>query len=56
MDLAREPASSSWLTSLPIEEHGVYLHKGALVDALGLRYAGLPPEPPQVVHVGLISP
>ena len=27
-DLAREPGSSSWLTVLPIQEHGFYLHKG----------------------------
>ena len=38
MDLARERGSSSWLTSLPLEEHGFVLHKGAFVDALALRY------------------
>ena len=38
MDIARERGSSSWLTSLPLEEHGFVLHKGAFVDALALRY------------------
>ena len=37
MDLARERGSSSWLTSLPLEEHGFALHKGTFVDALALR-------------------
>ena len=32
------PGASSWLTSLPIQEHGFTLHKGAFVDALALRY------------------
>ncbi len=38
MDLAREKGSSSWLTTLPLEEHGFTLHKGAFIDALALRY------------------
>ena len=42
MDLASVPGSSSWLTTLPIEEHGFRLHKGAFVDALALCYGWAP--------------
>ena len=42
MDLARERGSSSWLTALPLEERRFYLHKGAFVDALALRYGWIP--------------
>lgn len=38
MDLASEKGASSWLTTLPIEEFGFALHKGAFHDALALRY------------------
>ena len=38
MDLAQEPGASSWLTSLPIDEFGFALHKGAFHDAIALRY------------------
>ena len=40
MNLARECGSSSWLTSLPIREHGFCLHKSAFVDALALIWLG----------------
>ena len=37
--LASEKGASSWLTALPIDEHGFALmHKGAFRDALSLRY------------------
>ena len=42
VDLAAVPGSSSWLTSLPLEEHGFCLHKGAFVDTLALRYGWAP--------------
>ena len=42
MDLAREPGSSSWLTVLPIQEHGFHLHKGDFQDAMSLRYGKTP--------------
>ena len=42
MDLTRERGSSSWLTALPLEEHGFPLHKGAFADALALRYGWAP--------------
>ena len=38
MECARERGASSWLSTLPIEEHGFFLHKGAFRDALCLRY------------------
>ncbi len=38
MALAQEKGDSSWLTALPIEEHGFTLHKSAFRDALALRY------------------
>ena len=46
MDLARERGSSSWLTTMPLEEHGFSLHKGAFVDALALRYGWIPSNTP----------
>ncbi len=44
MDLAKEKGSSSWLTTLPLEEHGFCLHKDAFVDALALIYGWCPPN------------
>ena len=38
LDLASERGSSSWLSVLPIEEHGYYLNKGEFRDALRLCY------------------
>ena len=46
MDLAEEKGASSWLTSLPIEEFGFALHKGAFQDALALRYGWQPSHTP----------
>ena len=40
--LAQEKGASSWLTSLPILEHGHALHKSAFRDALALRYGWIP--------------
>ena len=37
-----EKGASSWLSVLPIEDHGFALHKGAFFDALCLRYGWLP--------------
>ena len=42
MDLSKEKGASSWLTALPLEEHGFTLHKQAFRDALSLRYGWLP--------------
>ena len=38
IELAQESGASAWLTSLPIEEFGFTLHKGAFNDALAIRY------------------
>ena len=46
MDLASEKGASSWLTTLPIEEFGFALHKGAFHDALALRYDWNPSRTP----------
>ena len=44
--LASEKGASSWLTALPIDEHGFALHKGAFRDALSLRYNWQPTNLP----------
>ena len=46
MDLAQEKGASSWLTSLPLEEFGLTLHKGAFRDAIALRYGWQPLHTP----------
>ena len=46
IDLATEKGSSTWLTALPLTEHGFALHKGAFHDALALRYGWPPSETP----------
>ncbi len=46
LELAGERGASNWLTSLPIQEFGFSLHKGAFVDALSLRYGWPPPGTP----------
>ena len=38
LDVASEKGASTWLTALPLEEHGFVLHKGSFRDALCLRY------------------
>ena len=40
LEASKENGASSWLSSLPIAEHGFALHKGAFRDALCLRYGG----------------
>ena len=46
MDLVREKGASTWLTVLPIEEHGFALHKQAFRDAIALRYGWTPANLP----------
>ena len=43
LEVASEKSASSWLTTIPIAEHGFHLHKGAFRDAVCLRY-GLTPS------------
>ena len=38
MDLNRERGASSWLTTLPLRDHGFHLTKGEFRDALCFRY------------------
>lgn len=44
--LAQEKGASSWLNVLPIQEHGICLHKSDFRDALALRYGWTPSELP----------
>ena len=46
MEIAKEKGASSWLTTLPIEEHGFALHKGAFRDAICLCYGWRPSRLP----------
>ena len=46
MDLAQERGASSWLTSLPLKEFNLALHKGAFRDAIALRYGWQPQNTP----------
>ena len=46
MTASKEKGASSWLSILPIAEHGFALHKGAFRDALCLRYGWRPPHLP----------
>ncbi len=54
MALASEKGASSWLTTLPIEEYGFTLHKGAFYDALALRYDWDPSHTPTNCACGKI--
>ena len=42
MDPAKEKGASTWLTALPLKEHGFSLHRAAFHDAMALRTDGLP--------------
>ena len=46
MTMCSEKGASSWLSALPISEHGFALHKGAFRDALCLRYGWRPSHLP----------
>ena len=52
IDLTTEKGSSTWLTALPLTEHGFALHKGAFHDALALRYGWPPSETPSKCACG----
>ena len=50
LNLAGERGSSTWLTVMPLTEHGFALHKGAFHDTLALRYGWTPDRlPPKCV-------
>ena len=46
MELGSEKGASSWLSTLPIEDHGFALHKGAFHDAFCMRYNWQPTHLP----------
>ena len=46
MELSKEKGVSTWLSSLPIDDHGFALHKSAFRDALSLRYGWSLQNPP----------
>ena len=52
MMLAMEKGTSTWLTVLPLAEHGFTLHKSAFQDALALRYGWSPPRLPSKCECG----
>ena len=52
VDLAKEKGASTWLTALPLVEHGFTLHKGAFHDALALRYGWTSSEMPSMCTCG----
>ena len=52
MNLSTEKGGSSWLSTLPISEHGFALHKSAFRDALCLRYGWYPSNLPHQCSCG----
>ena len=52
VDLAREKGASTWLTVLPLIEHGFSLHKSVFHDAMALRYGWSPPRLPYKCDCG----
>ena len=52
IDLATVRGASSWLTTLPLSEHGFTLHRSAFQDALALRYGWSPLRPPSLCACG----
>ena len=50
--LAEQKGSSSWLSTLPVEEDGFALYEGAFRDAIALRYGWRPTGMPSVCVCG----
>ena len=46
IELAAEKDASSWLTTLPIKDHGFYLNKTGFWDAIHMRYRWKPERMP----------
>ena len=46
IEVSSEKGASTWLTTLPIDDHGFALHKGAFRDASCLRYGWHPEHLP----------
>ena len=53
IQLASEKGASIWLTSLPLDEFGLSLHKRAFTDAIALRYGWAPPNTPTHCACGI---
>ena len=51
--LASEKGSSTWLTVLPLSEHGFALHKRAFQDSLVLQYGWIPDKLPSKCTCGV---
>ena len=52
IELTSEKGASTWLTALPLEEHGFFLNKGEFQDALHLRYGWQPSRLPRTCVCG----
>ena len=52
VDLAKEKGASTWLTALPLKEHGFSLHRAAFHDAMALRYRWSPSNLPSMCDCG----
>ena len=46
LECCKEKKASSWLSAIPIEQHGFALHKIDFIDALCLRYGWSPSHLP----------
>ena len=44
IEISSEKEASTWLTTPPLSDYGLTLHKGAFRDALCLRYGWLPQQ------------
>ena len=53
VDLAKEKGASSWLSVLPLDDHGFSLHKSAFRDAICLRYGWSLSNTPTKCNCGL---
>ena len=54
VDLAKERGASSWLSVLPLDDHGFSLHKGGFQDAISLRYSWQLPNTPKKCNCGSV--
>ena len=52
VNLAKEKGASTWLTVLPLTDHGFALHKSTFHDALALRYGWTPSKLPSKCDCG----
>ena len=52
LSLAKQKGSSLWLNTIPVEENGFVLHKGAFQDAIALRYGWRPSGMPSLCACG----